>query len=88
MPYSNKPRTPLASLSPNSASKANATYKQKDRVIRQPYRPLGPRIDHVGQPLLPWKDSVSEVTGLRVFELFWDSEVINVLYWWLEQIPC
>lgn len=78
MPYSNKPRDPLSPLSPNSAGKANATCKQKNRVIRQPYTALGPRIHHAGEPLLPWRN-VSEVTGLRVFELFWDSEVIAVL---------
>ena len=61
-------REPLSSLSLN---------KQNECLIRHPYKPLGPRIDHLARALLPWESS--EVTGLRVFELFWDSEVVNVL---------
>lgn len=34
-------------------------------------------MDHLARALLPWESS--EVTGLCVFELFWDSEVVNVL---------
>ena len=79
MPYSTKRRDPLSSLSPHSTGKANPTEKANSPVVRQPYTPLGLCVDHIAQPLLPWEDCESEVTGLRVFELFWDSEVINVL---------
>ena len=79
MPYSNKRRDPLSSLSPNSAGKANPTDKPNSPVVRQLYKPLGICVDHIAQPLLPWEDCESEVTGLQVFELFWDSKVINVL---------
>jgi len=79
MPCSTKRQDPLSSLSPNSAGKANPTEKPNSPVVRKPYTPLGLRVDHIAQPVLPWEDCESEVTGLRVFELFWDSEVINVL---------
>ena len=58
-----------------------STVKSRQRVepqgIQQPYLPLQPRIDHIGQPQLPWKDA--EMTELGVFELFWDEEVVGVL---------
>jgi len=62
----NNRREPLASLSLN---------KQNERMIHPSYQPLSPPIDPIARTLLPWKNS--EITGVRVFELFWDSEVVN-----------
>lgn len=45
--------------------------------VRQPYVPLGPRIEHVGQSLLPFPNS--EATELKIFELFWDQVVVSVV---------
>jgi len=64
----NNRQEPLSSLTLN---------QQNERIIHHSYKPLGPRIDHIARPLLPWENS--EVTGLRIFELFWDPEVVNVL---------
>ena len=66
----NNHREPLSSLTPN---------KQNERIIPHLYQPLGPRIDHIARPVLPSSCENSEVTGLRIFELFWDSEVVNVV---------
>jgi len=66
----NNRREPLSSLTLN---------QQNERLIPHLYQPLGPRIDHIAQPLLPCQWENSEVTGLRIFELFWDSEVVNVV---------
>jgi len=89
MSSSNKP---LSSLSHNLVRQKNAKSKKRlekhsvkaasetqpdtTRVWR-PYLPLGPRIEHVGQYLLPFHHS--EVTELKIFELFWDREVVNVV---------
>jgi len=34
-------------------------------------------MEHTGQPLLPWNDS--EITPLRLLELFWDDYTIGIL---------
>jgi len=39
--------------------------------------PLRPRNDHLCQPLLPWEDSSADEH--RIFELFWDDRVIDLL---------
>ena len=49
----------------------------RDSIYQQPYTPLGPRIEHVGQSILPFNSS--EASDLKVFELFWDREIVNVL---------
>ena len=64
----NNRREPISSLSLN---------KQNEGIIHHSYQPLGPHIDHVGRPVLSLENS--EVTGLCIFELFGDSEVVNVL---------
>jgi len=49
----------------------------ESQSICQPYLPLQPHIDHIGQAQLPWKDS--QVTELGIFELFWDEEGVGML---------
>lgn len=44
---------------------------------RQAYVPLGPRVEHIGQSLLPF--DATDVTELKIFELFWDLEVVGVI---------
>jgi len=63
-------------LEKHSVKAASETQPDTTRV-RRPYLPLGPRIEHVGQSLLPFHNS--EVTQLKIFELFWDLEVVNVV---------
>ena len=84
MPEIRKRRNPLAPLAVNSSSispsrKVRKLDNQSTTISRQPYVPLGPRIDHVAQPLLPWENDDRKNIELRVFELFWDSEVLDVL---------
>ena len=84
MPEIGKRRDPLAPLAVNSSpiscsQKVNKLNNQSTAIFRQPYVPLGPRIDHVAQALLPGEYTDLENIALRVFELFWDSEVIDVL---------
>jgi len=43
----------------------------------KPDKPLQPRIEHTGQPLLGSNDS--EITPLQLFELFWDDYSISIL---------
>ena len=38
---------------------------------------LRPRNEHFAQPLLPWEES--EADPLRIFELFWDHRVMDLL---------
>ena len=57
-------------------SEASKTQPNIPHVC-QPYVLLGSRIEHVGQALLPFQNS--EVTELKIFELFWDPEVVSVV---------
>jgi len=84
---------PLSSLSINCAPKEDVGTRKRYRKSvwgsektrspakhasnQQPCPPLQPRINHIGQPQLPWEDV--KATELGVFELFWDDEVLGVL---------
>ena len=69
----------------NDRKKARTQRRQREHTGNsdateappQPYNPLQPRLEHAGQPLLPWNDS--EATPLRLFELFWDDYTIGIL---------
>ena len=64
----NNRREPLSSLSLN---------KQNKGIIHHSYQPLSPCINHVARPVLSLENS--KVTGLCIFKLFGDSEMVNVL---------
>ena len=84
-------REPLSAISTNCAGvreshvrKRQARKKTKlpvsesqNQPDQQPYVPLRPRNDHLCQPLLPWEDSSADAR--RIFELFWDDRVIDLL---------
>jgi len=50
---------------------------ENEPITHTPYTPLGPRIDHKGEPLLPWEGP--NITIVQIFELFWDEEAIELL---------
>ena len=84
MSSSNKP---LSSLSLNLVHQKKV--KSRKRVeknaiasgtpprIRQPYIRHAPEVEHVGQLVLPFPNS--EMTELKICELFWDWEVVSVV---------
>lgn len=57
--------------------RGQANIHEASEAPPEPYRPLQPRCEHASQPLLPWNDS--EITPLRLFELFWDDYTIGIL---------
>ena len=91
MPELTPVREPLSALSTNCATRRkDGVHKTRTRkkpklpqpesqipAEQQPYVPLRPRNDHPGQPLLPWEES--SANALRIFELFWDDSVIDLL---------
>ncbi|PWW77510.1 hypothetical protein C7212DRAFT_314522 [Tuber magnatum] len=87
MPTSRRVRVPLSSSNPRKprkqASKPSAPAvaagnpKGKEAVVNSPYIPLGPRIDHEGGPLLPWKSL--NISIVQIFELFWDKQAVDLL---------
>ena len=82
-------RKPLSAISPNRTIKKKSTRARvcKPKLPQsgsaptsQPaYLPLGPRQEHIGQPLLPCGDEGRKMDVLQIFELFWDDEVIDVV---------
>ena len=48
-----------------------------EQIAHTPYTPLSPRIDHKGEPLLPWEGP--NITIVQIVELFWDEEAIELL---------
>ena len=52
-------------------------FDANEQIAHTPYTPLGPRIDHKGEPLLPWEGP--NITIVQIFELFWDEEAIELL---------
>ena len=59
-----------------TAEKANRCQANED-ISYGPYTPLGPRIDHQAQALLPWDDD--EASIVQIFELFWDERAIECI---------
>ena len=50
---------------------------ENEPIAHPSYTPLGPRIDHMSEPLLPWEGP--DITIVQIFELFWDEEAIELL---------
>jgi len=57
-----------------TAEKSNQS-QANEAISYRPYTPLGPRIEHHAQALLPWEDS--EASIVQIFELFWDERVVE-----------
>jgi len=50
---------------------------ENEPIAHTPYNPLGPRIDHKDESLLPWEGP--NIIIVQIFELFWDKKAIELL---------